>query len=27
VLEAEHRRINRVRVRRLVEEPAPAEPT
>jgi CBS domain containing-hemolysin-like protein len=26
VLEAEHRRINRVRVRRLVEEPAPAEP-
>jgi len=26
VLEAEHRRINRVRVRRLVEEPASAEP-
>lgn len=26
VLEAEHRRINRVRVRRVVEEPAPAEP-
>jgi putative hemolysin len=27
VLEAERRRINRVRVRRLVEEPAPAGPT
>jgi putative hemolysin len=26
VLEAEHRRVNRVRVRRLVEEPASAEP-